>query len=193
MSSVKADEIIFKINEINEKFLLFSEKIDTLNNNIRLLKDNIEINTKTLADLTSATFANNKEELIIKNVKREKIIMSYEIILKFLSLSNVTGDVKMFKEYYITGIKKKLIPFRKIDGQKYQYWNDNKWNDDLTGEIILDIVTKNIQSTYLSINDFDNIRDSDTFIRYQTHITSITKIKNQKKFFNFIEKEFQVI
>jgi hypothetical protein len=134
-----------------------------------------------------------KSDEIIKNVKNEKIIMSHEVILNFLSLSNVTGDVKLFKQYYITGIKKNLIPFRKIDGNKYQYWNDNKWNDDPIGEIIIDIVTKNIQVTYLCINDFDKCRDPETFIRYQAHITSITNIKNQKIFFNLIEKEFQVI
>lgn len=194
MSSSKIDELIYKINELNEKVSIMSNNFEKLNTTITLLKDDIQINTKAISDLSIATFSGNKEELIIKNVKREKIVLPTDLVTKFLSLANVTGDVKMFKEYYINGVKqKKLIPFRKINDKKYQYWNNNKWNDDNNAEELLDIISRNIQIAYLSANDFDNIKDSDIFIKNQKHIASMTEPKNQKKLLTYIEKEFQTI
>ncbi len=187
----KNDEIIYKINEMNEKIDIFNDKLNELSNIVNVLKNYIEINNKTISDLAIASFS-DKKELIIKNVKVEKMRIPIDEVKTNLCINTLAGDANIFKIYYINDIPIELVPFKKFV-KKYQYWNNGKWHDDVDGSTITNIISKNIVGCYTSINNITNISDSSVFANNQNHIFKVGEENYKKRLFKQVVKYFQII
>ena len=68
--------------------------------------------------------------------------------------------------------------------KKYQYWLDDKMNDDdSSGTYIKNTVIKNIEQCYLSVNIYiDNDMDIDDFIKNQEYISKLSEQKYKDQF-----------
>ena len=114
-----------------------------------------------------------------------------DFIKECLNMSNINGDIKLFKKIYIDNILKEYYPIRHIK-KKLQYWLDNHMNDDDTnGTYIKNIIFKNMETCYLKINIFDEYcENTEQFLKNQEHINKLSEQKYKDK---FLTKIIQII
>lgn len=168
-------------------------------------KENIDIIIKKEEDLISDDNNDlkdkNESKIVKEHVEQEKIylINDYkdlkrelfnfnELFLKdCLNLCSLQGDLRIFKKMYIDDVSKEFYPIRHIK-KKIQYWLDNHMNDDdVNGTYVKNIIIKNIEDCYLSINIFDNYENNiDQFFKNQEHINKLSEEKYKDKLLNKI-------
>jgi hypothetical protein len=119
-----------------------------------------------------------------REIKVEHFDIDKNIILDYLHMNNVNGDVNLFKKIYLDNVLKEYYPIRHIKN-KYQYWLDGKMIDDNSNaEYIKNTIIKNIEFCYRKVNIFDNYNDNiDQFIKNQEHINKLNEIKYKDKIF----------
>lgn len=196
-----------KINLINKKLNRLEEKIniiiDNYDNHNQISKkiENIEnllkiitgSNKEILKKIENTGNNEVKEKPIIqkkthKNIRIEQFNIDKNIILDCLKMSNIEGDVKLFKILYLNDINKEYYPIRFINKQNYLYMNDGKWNEDINGTYIKDIILKkNISRCYSKVNTIENVKNQDEFICNQQHISQLSDEKYQIKWLNKIK------
>jgi len=135
-----------------------------------------------------------------KNKNKKKIEVKREIlklnddeslnkIKKCLELRCITGDIMLFREYYM---KTENIPIRKKSSKYYEFWANDKWNNDPHGKELIEIISNNIKTTYAKINTIDKY-SIDDFTNNQTHIFKLSKDLYKKQLLKEISLEFEII
>ena len=197
-------------NNLQEKF---NEKIDLLITNIKILKNennHLEEKIKNIISEDTNIISIKKDDNIKSKINKDKIVKNesnhnlvneeniafnykeikkenYELdnnfIKESLDMSNLNGDIQIFKKIYIDNIPKEYYPIRHIK-KKLQYWFNNTMNDDDSeGTYIKNTILKNIEECYLKVNNYDNYIDNiDQFLKNQEHISKLREEKYKDKF-----------
>ena len=122
----------------------------------------------------------NTNKLEIMEVKSEKLDIPEEFIRRCIKYGNIRGDILMIKYWYLD--KSNEHPIRNINRIRWEFWCNGTWNIDIEGEYIKEVMSKNIQKAYLSVNTFDYYSDDfDLFIENQKHIHELNDPKYKKK------------
>ena len=124
-----------------------------------------------------------------KEIKKEKIMIDEDIILNYLHQHNIKADLSLFKLIYINNTQKCYYPIRNIKNH-YQYWLNNKMNDDdPQGNYIKNTIVNNLQNLYLELNLYENYEDNtDLFLKNQEYIMNMNSDKYKDKLFKLILK-----
>ena len=122
-----------------------------------------------------------------KEIKNEVYDLDTNFIKNCLHQNSIDGEIELFKKIYIDNITKEFYPIRHIK-KKYQYWNDDKMNDDdSNGTYIKNTIINNIEKSYFSINIIEEYNnDIDQFIKNQEYISKLNEQKYRDKFFTKI-------
>ena len=163
---------------INKELLLNDNNADSDNNiDNDNNDDNIELNGNVVID-----------NVILKNtykdIKNEVYDIDINFIKQCLHQNSIDGEIELFKKIYIDNITKEYYPIRHIK-KKYQYWKDEKMNDDdSNGTYIKNTIINNIEQSYFSINTIEEYNnDIDQFIKNQEYISKLSEQKYKDKFF----------
>jgi hypothetical protein len=210
----KTNSFKLQLDEILEKLNILLEKNNTKLDENKLVENKLVENKLFENKLDDFVQEEEEEEKPIKEVKRKKAVkkeiiekdndlndlvnpinyfreirvehfdIDKNIILDYLHMNNVNGDVNLFKKMYLDNVLKEYYPIRHIKN-KYQYWLDGKMIDDNTSaEYIKNTIIKNIEFCYRKVNIFDNYNDNiDQFIKNQEHINKLNEIKYKDKIF----------
>ena len=117
-----------------------------------------------------------------KDVKNEYFDLDKKFIKDCLNISSIHGDIKLFKKMYIDDIPKEYYPIRHIQ-KKFQYWCNECMNYDSNGEYVKNIILKNIEQCYMSINIYENYtNDIEQFLKNQDHINKMSEEKYKDTF-----------
>lgn len=176
-------------NNIND-YELNINKIDDKLNDINLTEDKLNDNNlmeEILVELRSmrSDIAYIKREIDnlkrgetqnIVEIKSELMNIDVDIIKRALKLNGIIGDIILIKYYYF---KNSVSPIRNINMRHYEYWGDNKWNIDPYGKNIINIISNNLKTLYISVNTIENF-EVDDFMKNQTHIFELNNEKYQK-------------
>jgi hypothetical protein len=124
-----------------------------------------------------------KNKSYYKEIKRESIQIDQNIVKRCLDNCNIQSDVDLFKIIYTDSTYKEYYPIRNIK-KKYQYWLDNKMNDDdANGTYIKNVILKNIEELYLKINNYENYSTNiEQFLKNQEHIHVLMEEKYKDRF-----------
>jgi hypothetical protein len=188
-----------KMNSYNEDLNVVSKKIDANNElNIKILdlliKNNNDlskkiINLENIINKISENSSNKshlhkleetkiekkeKDKTSIKELKIEDFDIDNSFIKECIDMTNINGDILLFKKMYIDNVDKEYYPIRHIK-KKLQYWKNNCMNDDNNGVYIKNIIIKNIEQCYFKINIYENYTDNiDQFIKNQEYLNQLT-------------------
>jgi hypothetical protein len=168
-------------------------KISIIENNNILVKNKEFCSKDNLFSKDNNSILENDKNNILfyKELKKEDIILDDTFVKECLNMSNIKGDIKIFRKIYIDNIPKEYYPIRHIK-KKYQYWYDGHMVDDETnGNYIKNTILKNIEECYLRINTYDNyLNDMEQFLKNQEHIN---KLSEQKYKDLFLKKIIEII
>tara|TARA_Y100000768_G_scaffold323341_1_gene259803 strand:- start:235 stop:765 length:531 start_codon:yes stop_codon:yes gene_type:complete len=165
---------IYLMNKnIYEKLTKVEDKLNKLEDNIKVIESKIN----------NTSIINTRN-----NFKKEKFEFEESIIKTFLEKNSLSGDFEMFQLMYYKE-SKESYPIKKISDNKYQYWNNNIWNDDNL-DSIKSILIYNIRYCYLKVNKYDDYKEnSDKFIKNQEHINKLSDSKYVNKLLSYIFKK----
>ena len=172
------ENLTIKIDNIENKININMLNIDKRNeNNINIKNENnIDIKNEIKTEIKTDT----ENNFIYKEIKKECFNINDNFIKECLCMSNIQGDIKMFKKMYIDNIPKEFYPIRHIK-KKLQYWKDGHMIDDEQNYVINTII-KNIEECYLKINSYDSYtNDIDQFMKNQEHISKLSEVKYKEK------------
>lgn len=183
---------------LNEKIDLILNKLINIENKIQyleniILKNNLnELTEQTdiseLSELTEQTDQTDQTNIAHKELKHELFELDRTFIKDCLNMYSIQGDVKLFKKMYIDNIPKECLAI-KYTKRKYQYWLNNCLISDTNGNYIKNIIIKNIEQCYTSINIYDEYTDNmDLFIKNQDYITKLSDDKYKDLFLTKIRK-----
>jgi hypothetical protein len=153
--------------------------IDSFNDSIKYLSSN-NSNKKSVKQVNKTKKTSSS---LYKEVRVEEFNIDTDFIKECLSQCCLDGDIKLFKKMYIDDVEKTHYPIRHIK-KKYQYWFDNKMNDDdPNGTYIKNTVIQNIENAYLSVNIYhEDETEMDDFIKNQEHISKLSEQKYREQF-----------
>jgi hypothetical protein len=95
----------------------------------------------------------------MKPLINEKIIIDdKDKIFKYLCSNNISRDIEIIKEYYLTKevddeVIKLSCPIKFESYRKFYFWNGKKWIVDMDGYYISKILADNLQRLYLRNNN----------------------------------------
>ena len=158
-------------------------KLDSLEKRIVNVEKKIELTSKE--DYTV-------EDLI--ELKREKINVTKNDALKALSYRDYRAVLYIFRQFYKnkTNIKYSY-PIRITGKRSFDYYANNKWNNDLYGHTSMNIICENIQNLFIKFNDLDNgdVSDED-FMNNQQFICKLSDEKYRKDIYKNIIEEVRI-
>ena len=177
-----------KIIENNQKIILskLNELLYENNNSNSIIIDNLNENVNQLLlkiDKISINKINNI--LIERNLIEEKYNIDKKLINNALSFKNFKSLIKILQNEYKLSSGKIKYPFKYKEKSGFDYLYKNKWIHDTYGEMIIEILLKNINNLFMQHNIIDNYLDKpNIMIENQMYIL---KLKNNDKF----KKEFK--
>lgn len=170
-------------NRINEKIDNNSDRdilkmmlvsFEDIRREIRDLKEDIDFLKKEYQK-------NTIPEYIRVPIKKGEMSLPNDTIELALSYNSDSGDILMFKRYYLKGEEP---PIRKSNPRQYEYWNGKKWvRDKDYGKEVIDIIINNIKNCYRSYNTLENVPNGEIFVRNQKYINSMGKKDTYKRKF----------
>jgi hypothetical protein len=197
-----SDKIVFLENQLNDmknykniiqknKNRSVSNKCKELNNyetfsDSNDISENIIIENNVV-EIIKENYTINKNIDTYKEIKSENYDLDINFIKNCLHQNSIDGEIELFKKIYIDNISKEFYPIRHIK-KKYQYWKDNKMNDDDTnGTYIKNTIINNIEQSYFSVNTIEEYsNDIEQFIKNQEYIIKLNEQKYKDKFFSKI-------
>jgi hypothetical protein len=121
-----------------------------------------------------------EDDLNIQELKKKKINIDDAIIKKSLENNSLSSDFEIIKNLYFND-SKELFPIKFIEKKIYKYWLNNKWNTDIDGTYIKDVIINNLNSCYLRYNNYDRYKNNtDTYIKNQEYISMISSDEKYK-------------
>ena len=182
--------IDIKLEELSS---LFINKIDLISNRLDEMSKKVEIIEKTI---TEKPIKSDEMRPIIK--EKLDISVNKKLITKLLNSKNVESDVKVFSEYYIVKYNEGSSiyyssPIKSISVRKYQYWNNEKWIDDMDGYYIKKILIYNIQKLYIRANTIDSTEEVDIFEDNQKYIDNMSTDKYGRLFMRELRSYLNMI
>lgn len=175
------------MNESNEILLKLLQKFTELQIDMKDMKTEINCikKRKSPKSKESDDYSPSAQEIV--EVKSEKLNIPEEFIKRCIKYGSIRGDILLIKYWYLD--KSEQPPIRYVNRTRWEFWCNNTWNIDIEGEYIKDVIAKNIQKAYLSVNIIDYYEDDfDLFLDNQKHIQELSDPKYKKKLLNGIKE-----
>ncbi len=176
MSKLKIIKVLKNTNLVNNDTNLVNNDVNLLLREIYNLKNKLKIVESN----------NNIRELKIQNLNIPK-----NIIKKYILYKTIQGEIKLFIYFYLKDIEKANYCIKYIKGRTFKYWDGNDWITDIGGLYIAEVILKNIQNSYLIINNYTNINENEfsteTFISNQLKIHKLSNEKYKQLFIQSIK------
>lgn len=192
------EQIIESLNlhidtKLEELSSLFINKIDLISNRLDEMSKKVEIIEKTI---TEKPIKSDEMRPIIK--EKLDISVNKKLITKLLNSKNVESDVKVFSEYYIVKYNEGSSiyyssPIKSISARKFQFWNNEKWIDDMDGYHIKKVLIYNIQKLYIKANTIDSTEKVDLFEDNQKYIDNMSNDKYSRLFMKELRSYLNMI
>jgi len=165
------------------------EKIESMNTRlINLEKISLEKN-KYYSQVTLDLKEIKKEDL---NSKIDDINIKKDDIIKALNYTDYRSVIYMFRLFYKNKTNPEFVYPIKITGKRsYEYYYNNKWNPDIYGHHIMNIICLNIQDLFTKYNHFDG-ENFDNYILNQTFIIKLSDEKFKKEILKSIIEEVRI-
>ena len=165
------------------------EKIEKLLENIQ--EDIIKIHTRI--DTIDNKLLKSKNNINIKELKKNKIELNDSIIKKHLEKNSLVEDFEIIKEIYFNGSHVRF-PIS-LSNNQLQYWLNNQWNRDNADDYIADVLIGNLNSCYLRYNKFEKYaNNTDLYIKNQEYISLIYKDdKYKQRLLKYLKKYLENI
>ena len=144
-----------------------------MNNEISILKKEIDEIKKILKTLTNIIF--KKKENIYNNLNIKKLQVPSKYILQCLQRQDTQGDYNLFRKNF--ELQNIGIPIIVINNQTYKYYKNGEWLIDRNGYNICNIILYHVINAYTKINNLDNINDMNVFLTNQLYITKLRQHK----------------
>lgn len=176
------------MSESKEILLKLLEKFTELQGDMKEMKTEInsikkEKSPKSKGNDSSSDSSSQK----IVEIKSDKLKIPEEFIRRCIKYGSIRGDMLLIKYWYLD--KSEQPPFRNISRNRWDFWCNNSWNIDIEGEYIKDVIAKNIQRAYMSVNTIDYYEDDfDMFLDNQKHIQELSDPKYKRKLLNGIKE-----
>jgi cell fate (sporulation/competence/biofilm development) regulator YlbF (YheA/YmcA/DUF963 family) len=184
-SNCNNDDIINKINKIDDKMniilsVLGNLKIDSksLEDEMNDLKNKIDEKDDKGRKKTNKNLNNN-----IREIKKEQYNLDEEFVKECLNSGCIDADIKIFKKIYIDNLTKESYSIKHIR-KKFQYWyNGSMKDDDSNCTYIKNTIVQNIEDCYLNVNKYESYQDDiDQFINNQEYINKMSEQKYKERF-----------
>ena len=181
-SNFNNDDIINKINKIDEKMNIILSVLGNLKIDSKSLED--EMND--LKNKIDEKDDKNKKKINknIRELKKEQYNLDENFVKQCLNSGSIEADIKIFKKIYIDNISKECYSIRHIR-KKFQYWyNGSMKDDDSNCTYIKNTIIQNIEDCYLNVNKYESYEnDIDQFINNQEYINKMSEQKYKEKLF----------
>ena len=176
---------IYKL--IEDNFKEMNKKIDNMNKKIDFNSEKLEEITLKLKSIKNYKVKCGEEYR--RDVKEQKFIIgkdfSKEKVLSNLSLRSVNGDINLIKHYYLLEDKKSI---ELMNQRRFEFWNEGRWHIDMDGHKIANIISKNLQKLYTSVNTISEI-ESYAFLQNQVHINRLCSDRYKKQLIRKLKVE----
>ena len=178
-----SSELSNGMNKLNEKF---DDKMDMLEKRILNIENKLNIPNQEFEQ---------KEIQNLVEIKSEILDIDKKEIFKVLKYNDYRALIYIFKLYYKSNKNSKyLYPIKIISARSFEYYFNGKWNKDLYGNHIINVICGNIQNLFLkynSLDDTDNI-SYDNFILNQSFIQKLSDEKYKKDILKHIIEEVKI-
>jgi hypothetical protein len=115
-----------------------------------------------------------------------------EDVLKALSYRDYRSVIYILKNIYKNKTNSEYVyPIKIISKRCFEYYNNMKWNKDLDGHDIINILFTNIGNLFTKYNNINEI-DMDEFISNQDFICKLWDEKIRKSIFKNIVEEVRM-
>jgi len=172
------------INQLNKKF---DDKMDLLEKRILNIENKLNIPNQELEQ---------KETINLLEIKSEILNIDKKEVLKALKYNDYRSFMYIFKLYYKNDKNNKYVyPIKIISVRSFEYYYNGKWNKDLYGNHIINILCGNIQSLFLKYNTLDDDTSNITcedFIMNQYFIHKLSDEKYKKEILKHIVEELKI-
>ena len=176
------EKILNITNDLNNKLENLDKKVSNKFEELDKKISTMEIKISQ-SNLLHSEDNNNLKELIKENLNIDK-----KDALKALSYRDYRSVLMIFNLYYKNENNK--YPIRLFKVRKFEYYANNKWNDDLYGNRSMEILISNVQNLFIKYNDINYI-DYDEFILNQDFIIQLDNEKTKKSIFKVITDEIK--
>ena len=162
-------EYMEKVNENRKDINKILKQLDLLKtqiNNINNILSKLNINNPKIQNFNiSSIDFNIKDPENIKTVK------------KYMEKCDINSDFSLIKKIY--KLDGDNLPL-KMKGNNILYWNDGKWNTDISKKYTKNTLYKTLKKMYLAVNTWEEYKSNDNiFIKNQSHIMKIKQSKYQ--------------
>ena len=179
--------------KFEEFTVMFLNRIDDISKRLDIVNNKVEVIERTI---TKKPMLSDNLRSIIK----EKLDLNFnkKLIVKLLASKNVEADVKVFNEFYIIKYNEGLnvnysSPIKNISARKFQYWNNEKWIDDMDGYYIKKVLIYNIQKLYIKANTIDVNDNGELFEENQKYIDNMSSDKYSRLFMRELRSYLNMI
>jgi hypothetical protein len=173
------------MSDNNQILLKILEKFTEFQTDMKDMKTEINNIKKRKSPKSNCNDISTGQKIV--EIKSEKLNIPEKFIRKCIKYGSIRGDMLIIKHWYIDNSDQP--PIRYINSKRWDFWCNGKWNIDFEGEYIKDVISKNIQRAYLSVNTIDYYEDNyDQFLDNQKHIQKLSDKNYKKKILNGIKE-----
>ncbi len=177
-------------NNFLEEIISISSKIYDSQKEILTKLDTFE---KRIIDLEKSMKCYGNENIEdLKELKYEELDIDKSEVDKALLYLDYRSIVYIFRLIYKNKSNSSYVyPLRITGKRSYEYYHNNKWNPDLYGHHSMNVICKNIQDLFLSINTMENY-NIEKFMANQAFIFKLSNDKYKKDIFKNIIEEVRI-
>lgn len=183
----KKDNILEEILSISSKLYedqkQILSKLESLEKRIINIERKVELSSKDEHSI---------EDLV--ELKKTDLNIDKSNVLKVLSYRDYRSVLQIFRQVYKNKNNLKYsYPIRSNGKRSFDYYANNKWNNDTYGHISMNIICDNVQNLFIKYNDLDNgdVSDED-FMNNQQFICKLSDEKYRKDIFKSIAEEIRL-
>ena len=173
---------------MNQNFLILrstmTKNFDRLHEIIGSLKTEI-VDLKRQINIT---IPKTNHSTKIEDIRKNSININIDVIKKYAGCAHLMADKQLLKYFYLNN---KQPPIKKISPTIYEYWCGNKWNVDIRGRYIMDVLSYNLRKCWLRLRLHEHI-SNEIFLNVQAHIKNFDRGEYQVLLLKIMTKECSI-
>lgn len=175
---------------------IISNDINKLNikvdNSISKLEERIlRIENKLNEDCTQKNKIDIIENLV--DIKKEFLNIDKKDVYTALKYNDYRSFIYIIRIYYKNKTDSKYVyPIKIISARSFEYYLNGKWNKDIYGKYITDVLCFNIQNLFIKYNILNENINMNDLLSNQIFISKLSNPKYQKELFKHLIEEVRI-